>query len=54
MIFATATKAQRTVDALVGKRTGQHSIRVTDQWRLCFVWREGDAFDIEIVDYHGE
>jgi toxin HigB-1 len=33
-------------------RQGQHIIRINDQWRLCFVWREGDAFDVEIVDYH--
>ena len=34
------------------KREGQHSIRINDQWRLCFVWREGNAYDVEIVDYH--
>jgi proteic killer suppression protein len=33
-------------------RTGQHSIRVNDQYRVCFVWRDGNAFDVEIVDYH--
>ena len=33
-------------------RTGQHSIRVNDQYRICFVWRDGSAFDVEIVDYH--
>ena len=38
--------------ALSGKRTGQHSIRINDQWRICFVWRASDAFDVEIVDYH--
>lgn len=32
--------------------TGQHSIRVNDQYRICFVWREGNAFEVEIVDYH--
>jgi proteic killer suppression protein len=41
------------LEALAGDRAGQHSVRVNDQWRLCFVWREGDAFDVEIVDYHG-
>ena len=41
------------LEALAGNRTGQHSIRVNDQWRLCFVWRDGDAWDAEIVDYHG-
>jgi toxin HigB-1 len=33
-------------------RAGQHSIRINDQWRICFVWRATDAFDVEIVDYH--
>ena len=33
-------------------RQGQHSIRVNDQWRVCFVWRDGNAYDVEIVDYH--
>jgi toxin HigB-1 len=42
------------LEALAGDRAGQHSIRVNDQWRLCFVWRDGDAYDVEIVDYHGE
>ena len=40
------------LEALVGDRTGQHSIRINDQWRLCFIWRGGDAFEVEIVDYH--
>ena len=38
--------------ALKGDRAGQHSIRVSDQWRLYFVWRNGEALSIEIVDYH--
>ncbi len=42
------------LEALTGDRAGQHSIRVNDQWRLCFVWRDGDAYDVEIVDYHRE
>ncbi len=33
-------------------RVGQHSIRINDQFRVCFVWRDGDAFDVEITDYH--
>ena len=33
-------------------REGQHSIRINDQWRVCFVWQDGDAHDVEIVDYH--
>ncbi|MGH8757797.1 MAG: type II toxin-antitoxin system RelE/ParE family toxin [Burkholderiales bacterium] len=40
------------LEALKGDRKGQHSIRINDQWRLCFRWSEGHAFDVEIVDYH--
>jgi len=40
------------LEALTGNRAGQHSIRINDQWRICFVWKEGDAYDVEIVDYH--
>ena len=40
------------LEALRGDRAGQHSIRINRQWRICFVWRDGDAFDVEIVDYH--
>jgi len=40
------------LEALRGQRQGQHSIRVNDQWRICFVWREGHAHRVEIVDYH--
>jgi toxin HigB-1 len=40
------------LEALRGSRTGQHSIRVNDQYRACFVWRDGNAFEVEIVDYH--
>jgi proteic killer suppression protein len=40
------------LEALKGNRRGQHSIRINDQWRICFRWREGNAFDVEIVDYH--
>jgi proteic killer suppression protein len=40
------------LEALKGSRKGQHSIRVNDQWRICFVWRDGGAEDVEIVDYH--
>ena len=39
-------------EALSGKRLGQHSIRINDQWRICFVWRDGNAHNVEIVDYH--
>jgi proteic killer suppression protein len=40
------------LEALKGDRAGQHSIRVNDQYRVCFVWRDGRAYDVEIVDYH--
>jgi proteic killer suppression protein len=40
------------LEALRGNRAGQHSIRVSDQHRVCFVWRNGNAFEVEIVDYH--
>jgi len=40
------------LEALSGDRNGQHSIRVNDQWRVCFVWSEGAAWEVEIVDYH--
>ncbi|MDM9627083.1 type II toxin-antitoxin system RelE/ParE family toxin [Rhizobium sp. S152] len=40
------------LEALKGNRHGQHSIRINDQWRICFVWQEGNATDVEIVDYH--
>jgi proteic killer suppression protein len=40
------------LEALKGDRKGQHSIRINDQWRICFVWRDGGAEDVEIVDYH--
>jgi len=40
------------LEKLVGDRAGQHSIRINDQWRICFVWRGGDAYEVEIVDYH--
>jgi toxin HigB-1 len=40
------------LEALRGDRAGGHSIRVNDQWRVCFRWHEGNAFDVEIIDYH--
>jgi len=40
------------LEALHGGRLGQHSIRINDQWRICFIWREGHAHEVEIVDYH--
>ena len=40
------------LEALKGKRKGQYSIRINDQWRICFSWNGGHAYDVEIVDYH--
>ncbi len=40
------------LEALAGDRAGQHSIRINDQWRICFRWKDGDAYEVEIVDYH--
>lgn len=40
------------LEALKGNRSGQHSVRVNDQWRICFIWNQGDAFEVEIIDYH--
>ena len=40
------------LEALKGERKGQYSIRVNDQWRVCFKWKDGDVFNVEIVDYH--
>ncbi len=40
------------LESLHGDREGEHSIRINDQWRVCFVWREGGAYGVEITDYH--
>lgn len=40
------------LETLRGNRAGQHSVRINDQYRVCFVWRNGNAFEVEIVDYH--
>ncbi len=40
------------LEKLVGDRAGQYSIRINDQWRICFEWRAGDAYEVEITDYH--
>lgn len=40
------------LEALKGDRAGQHSIRINDQYRICFTWKDGHAYDVEIVDYH--
>ena len=40
------------LEALRGDRAGQHSIRISDQWQVCFIWKDGEAHDVEIVGYH--
>ena len=40
------------LEKLVGDRSGQHSIRISQRWRICFVWRKGDAYEVESVDHH--
>ena len=40
------------LEALKGDRAGQHSIRINERWRICFVWRDGEAHEVEIIDYH--
>jgi proteic killer suppression protein len=40
------------LEKLVGDRAGQYSIRINQRWRICFQWRKGDAYEVEIVDYH--
>ena len=40
------------LEALAGDRRGQHSIRINDQWRVCFIWMDDGAHDVEVVDYH--
>lgn len=40
------------LEKLSGERAGQHGIRINDRWRICFLWQEGNAHEVEIVDYH--
>ncbi len=40
------------LEKLHGDREGQHSIRINNQWRICFIWQDNDAYEVEIVDYH--
>ena len=40
------------LEKLTGNRLGQYSMRINDQWRVCFIWKDGDAIDVEITDYH--
>jgi toxin HigB-1 len=49
---ALATLPGNRLESLRGDRQGQYSIRINDQWRLCFAWRDGNAYDVEIADYH--
>ena len=56
-VMVTADDTRRAppgnrLEALKGDRNGQHSIRINDQWRICFRWQGEDALDVEIVDYH--
>jgi toxin HigB-1 len=47
-----AQRRSARLEALKGDRKGQHSMRINNQWRICFTWRDGHAYDVEIVDYH--
>jgi proteic killer suppression protein len=47
-----STPAGNRLEALKGKRKGQYSIHINDQWRICFKWKQNDAFNVEINDYH--
>ncbi len=51
-LFSLRIPPGSQLEALRGDRRGQHSIRINDQWRLCFVWKEDGAHHVEIVDYH--
>ena len=50
--FSAEFKFETVLEALKGERAGRMSIRINDQWRICFTWAGGDAFEVEIVDYH--
>ena len=51
-LFDLRVPPANRLEELQGNRQGQHSLRINDQWRLCFIWSERDAYDVEIVDYH--
>jgi len=51
-LMELAVPSGNHLEALAKDRKGQHSIRINDQYRICFVWRDSDATDVEIVDYH--
>jgi len=52
MRSTTFSPAANRLEKLSGDREGQYSIRINDRYRICFVWKDGDAHDVEIVDYH--
>ncbi len=45
-----AVPPSNRLEKLIGDRKGQHSIRINDRWRICFLWKDGDAYDVEITD----
>jgi proteic killer suppression protein len=51
-LHVLASPPGNQLETLRGNRQGQRSIRINDQWRICFVWRDGHCYDVEIVDYH--
>jgi proteic killer suppression protein len=51
-IFGERLPPANRLEKLKGNRSGQYSIRINDQWRICFTWRDSDAHEVEIVDYH--
>jgi len=51
-IRTLSTLPGNRLERLTGERKGQYSVRVNDQWRVCFEWRDGHAYEVEIVDYH--
>jgi proteic killer suppression protein len=51
-LFDLTSPPSNHLEKLKGERMDQHSIRINDQWRICFKWSENDAFEVEIVDYH--
>jgi len=52
LLFDLRIPPGNRLEALKGNRKGQHSIRINDQWRICFRWKGADAYDVEIADYH--
>lgn len=52
IITQVKNKKSSSAEKLSGDREGQHSILINDQWQICFIWRQENAYDVEIVDYH--